>query len=404
VSRAVADSSSQSGRRSRTLRVGLHAEPQLRTLAERIVDELREELEHRFAEIEWRVELGDGGPKNPQARIAELMQDARQLLLDNRWDLVICLTDIPLRSDDHRPLTAVASATEGVGLISVPALGAIALEDRVRKAALDLIAALVGRSDKDRERVGDRLHELASSIGTAQIRDDNTVRFSTAVIRGNLRLLIGMVRANHPWRVAVKLSRALVASLGTAAYVLASSGFWMLASHMAWPRLLGLALAALVATTVALIAAHNLWERSRDPQTRERVVLFNAVTMVTIAIGVLTLYLALLAFSVVGAFILIPEGALKAQINRADAVDYLRLAWMATSLATLAGALGSLVESDLAVREAAYGYRPSQESGDGGTEVARDGGTVAGDGATEAGDDGPVAEEQDQAASPSVRR
>lgn len=364
---------SQPGKGPRTLWVGLHAEPELRNLAERIVDGVREELERRFPGIEWRVELGEGGPKNPQARIAELVQDARRLLLDNRWDLVICLTDIPLRSDDHRPLTAIASATDGVGLISVPALGAIALEERVREAALDLIAALVGWNDEDRESVRDRLHELGSPIGMAQV-DDNTIRFSTAVMRGNLRLLIGMVRANHPWRVTVKLSRALVAALGTAAYVLASSGFWMLASYMTWPRLLGLALAALVTTSVALIAAHNLWEHSADSHTRERVVLFNAVTALTIAIGVLTLYLALLAFSVVGSFSLIPEGALNAQIHRAAAGDYLRLAWMATSLATLAGALGSLVESDLAVREAAYGYRPSQEAGDDGTAAGERGG------------------------------
>jgi hypothetical protein len=370
----VADLSSQPRKGSRTLLVGLHAEPQLRNLAERIVDDLREELERRFPEIEWRVELGEGRPKNPQARIAELVQDARQLLLDNRWDLVICLTDIPLRSDDHRPLTAVASATDGVGLISVPALGAIAVEDRLREAALDLIAALVGLSDEDRESVRDRLRELASPIGTAQVRDDNTIRFSTAVIRGNLRLLVGMVRANHPWRVTVKLSRALVAALGTAAYVLASTGFWTLASYMTWQRLLGLALAALVTTSVALIAAHNLWEHSTDPQTRERVVLFNVVTTLTITIGVLTLYLALLALSVVGSFSLIPEGALNAQINRAAAGDYLRLAWLATSLATLAGALGSLIESDLAVREAAYGYRPSQEAGDDGTVAGEQGG------------------------------
>jgi PAS domain S-box-containing protein len=66
----------------------------------------------------------------------------------------------------------------------------------------------------------------------------------------------------------------------------------MLASYMTWPRLLGLALAALVTTSVALIAAHSLWEHSPGPHTRERVVLFNAVTTLTIAIGVLTLYLA----------------------------------------------------------------------------------------------------------------
>ena len=101
---------------------------------------------------------------------------------------------------------------------------------------------------------------------------------------------------------------------------------------------------------------------------------FAAILALTIAIGVLTLYLALLALSVVGSFSLIPEGALNAQIHRAGAADYLRLAWLATSLATLAGALGSLVESDLAVREAAYGYRPSQEAGDDGTAAGEQGG------------------------------
>jgi hypothetical protein len=353
---------------SRVLRVGLQAEPQLRDLAERIADDVRADLERRFPDIAWRVELGENELADPQGRIAELVQDARRVLLDKSWDLTLWLTNLPLRSDDHRPLTAVVSATEGVALISVPALGVIDLDERVREAALDVIAALVGASgeeeDERPDRVRERLQELASPLGTVQVRDDNTIRFASAVIRGNLRLLVGMVRANHPWRVALKLSRALVAALGTAAYVLASTGFWTLAAHMTWARLLGLAIAALVVTSVALITAHGLWERSTNPATRERVVLFNTVTTLTIWIGVLSLYLALLAMSVIGAFSLVPPGALEAQIDRSDTGAYLRLAWLATSLATLAGALGSLVESDLAVREAAYGYRSRHEPGE----------------------------------------
>jgi hypothetical protein len=292
------------------------------------------------------------------------VQDARQLLLDNCWDLVICLTDIPLRSGDHRPLTAIASATDGVGLISVPALGAIAVEDRVPGGG-----ARPDRRSGRPERRGPREHSRPPARARVADRHGAGPRGQNDPLldRGDPGQSAAADRhgaGNHPWRVTVKLSRALVATRGTAAYVLASSGFWTLASYMTWPRLLGLALAALVTTSVALIAAHNLWEHSAGPHARERAVLFNAVTTLTIAIGVLTLYLALLAFSVVGAFSLVPQGALNAQINRAAAGDYLRLAWLATSLATLARALGSLIESDLAVREAAYGYRPSQEAGD----------------------------------------
>jgi len=351
---------SRTATESRTLRVGLVVEPEMRDVVRRIADDLGDELQRMFPGIDWQVELGESEVLDPQARIAELVRGARTQLLDHGWDLLVYLTDIPMMSGG-RPVTAHASPIDGVALVSVPALGAIDVDARVREAVIDVLAALVpGSGDGDRrEELEARFEELASAVGTAQVRDDDTIRFTNAVIRGNLRLLVGMVRANRPWRVAAKLSRALVASLGTAAYVLASAGFWTLAAHMTWPRLLGLTVAAIVITSVALIVAHDLWERRTRPETRERVVLFNLVTTLTIAIGVLTLYLALLAFSVIGSVSLVPRGALEEQIGHsAGPSEYLQLAWLATSLASLAGALGSLVESDLAVREAAYGHRP----------------------------------------------
>jgi hypothetical protein len=320
-------------------------------------------LGERFGECEWRIELSDDALPVQPSTSDELVEAARERLREQGWDFGVCITDIPLRSGG-RPVTALASATHRIGIVSIPALGAAELENRVREEVVHVIEGLLGETVGSEEggqerdsRMERRLEELTSE-GRFNVKGQGTVRFAVGTLRGNLKLLLGMVRANNPWTVIARLSRALAGALGTAAASLAAATVWVVADFMTWPRLLGLSFGTILATTVAIIIAHRLWEHSERDVDREQVTLFNLVTAITLLVGCIALYGALFLATLICAAALIPPGAMESQVSHStDAFLWVKLAWLAASLATIGGALGSVVESNLAVREAAYRQR-----------------------------------------------
>ena len=335
-------------------------------LAEDLVRDVERELTAHFPGVCWRLHLVADGLVQPPAGDAELVTAARDVLLARGWDLVLCLTDLPLRVA-RRPVVAHASPLHGVAVLSVPALGTVGVRRRARDTALRLIGALLGESgdeadwsvDADRlRRMDRRLRELATDTDDAE-----TVRFTARVLTGNLRLLIGMVRANRPWRLAARLSRALVAAGATGVFALVTSDIWRLADAFGWWRLSLVGLVAVGVTTATLVVGGGLWERARSPAVREQVTLFNLATTGTVLIGVLVLYATLFALALLTALVLVvPDLYADALGHPARFSDYAELAWLTSSLATLGGALGAGLEQDDVVREAAYTYRTSRDA------------------------------------------
>jgi hypothetical protein len=342
-------------------------------LVAKLVDDIRGELEARFPDVRWEFQLVDDGLVEPPAEDGEIVGAARQLLLARDWDLVVVLTDLPLRVV-RRPVVAHASPMHRVAVLSVPALGTLAVRRRLRNAVLRLLGALLGEAGDDgadgradparRRRIGSRLRELGSDVdGQAP-----TLRFTTRVFTGHLRLLFGMVRANRPWQLAARLSRALAAAAAAGVFALVTPDIWSLASALGWPRLTVVSMASVVAIGVTLIVGARLWERVTDPRTRQQIVLFNIATTATVVIGVAAFYAALFVLSLLAALLLVVPSLLADAIGHPVTVaDYVDVAWLTASLATVGGALGAGLESDEAVRRAAYTYRTSRatEHGDG---------------------------------------
>jgi hypothetical protein len=224
---------------------------------------------------------------------------------------------------------------------------------------VDLVASLLDLDeDDDPDLVRQRLDQLSSDTG-----EDDGLQFTARVLGGNLRLLLGMVRANRPWRLAAGLTKSLSIAAATGLLTLVSSDLWLLSEGYGPTQLAVLAVLSVAAVAGTLVIGAQLWERPRARRERRQVALFNAATLATVVIGVMTLFAALFVISVLGALVLVDADVYAALTGHALGFpEYLRVALVTASLATVGGALGAGLESDDAVRGAAYTQLASTEA------------------------------------------
>lgn len=381
------------GQRSRptdTLRLGLIPAPELpERVAHLIADELPELLErHTDDRHEWRVECVTDALIGAEDSTDDVVAQAARIKQDNGWDYVICITDLPLFRDDHLTL-AEASEDLGVAIISQPALGISPLKQRLREAILHLVNEMHhGSAGKERERqqqhlehgrkareqsgignhnsrelMGRRFSERLVPIQRVTPRDDEErnvdVRFvSAGKWRGYAKLLGGMVRANRPWTILPAFRRIIAVAFATGAYGLIFPSLWKLSAAYELYRFAILMIAAIAAMVIWLILDHGLWEPRRYSASNRLTGFYNLTTVLTLTAGVACYYAILFALFLVAVILFVPASLLESTVGQSiNWLNFPALAWLAASVATVAGALGSSLESDETIRSATYGYR-----------------------------------------------
>ncbi|MDI9954352.1 hypothetical protein [Rhodococcus sp. IEGM 1305] len=266
-------------------------------------------------------------------------------------DIVVYLTDLP-RREDTLPVVADVSADHKFALISVAGVGGVNIERRVRTVTELAIARILGEPEL-------KPPGGARRFPSAQIEDG--IRYFAPSGLRRLRLLSGMVRANRPWRLVTGLSKVLVGAFATGAIALATNTIWLFADTMGPWRMSAATVLSIVAMILWLILDHELWERPKSPEERDRSVLYNTATVVTLVIGVVVLHVALFGLLLFTACLTLPPELLSRILGHGvNFFDYLTLTWLLASIATIGGALGSGLEDDAAVKEAAYGVRQRQ--------------------------------------------
>jgi hypothetical protein len=334
-------------------------------VAARLTAELAGRLAERVdADVRWTVREGWGevAPRR-DGGVEALLDDLARRRTDGRWDVAICLTDLPLHTE-RVPLVVQTSARRRVAMVSLPALGLRQLR-AVRAVVPDLVGRLlIDASDERVPAAGWAPAELVTRV--AAIRrvvvgadDAGELGYVASRLTGRVRLLIGMVKANRPGRALLGLSKLLVGAFGTAAVALTSDTIWQMGDALGGLRLAVIMLLGLTALVAWLIVAHDLWEKPDRETSAELARMFNLGTILTLTLATAVSYLVLLAGTVLAAALLIDTSVLEQTLQRpVDFTDYLTLAWIISSLATVGGAIGSGLEDEETVRAAAYGYHP----------------------------------------------
>jgi hypothetical protein len=275
------------------------------------------------------------GCEDVDTALKRLGDAARQ----QEWDLVVGLTELPLRDDDGRYLLVRTDPQGRSAVLSLPALGGLRMHARARHAVRVLVGGMTDPSAQVEHRVP------LSRLG------------------GRWRLLIGMVLANRPWLLVLGLKSALVAALATGAVATINSTVWLLASSLSWWRLVVATIASVACLVAWIVVDGGLWDRPDDksPEARERSRLYNASTLVTLTTGVLICYLALYVVNLVWALFVLDPAVMGGNLHASLGYrDLFVLTWFVASAATVGGALGTGLESDEAIRAATYSKREEE--------------------------------------------
>jgi hypothetical protein len=319
------------------IHVGLVADPHSPT-----------QMAHRLEDLDppqggdreqWHVEI----LSEPFATDCEDFETAvahlRDHAQDRDWDVVVGLTELPLRDDSGRYLLIETDQKHRTAVVSLPALGGLRRHARARHAVCELVNGLADASSQGEHRV------------------------PLPRVSGRWRLLVGMVLANRPWLLVPGLKSALVAALATGAIATINSTVWLLAGSLSTWRLLVASILSIALVVGWIVIDGDLWDRPEDdsPAARERSRLYNHSTLVTLTIGVLICYLALYVVNLAWALFVLDPGVMGGYLHASLGYsDLFVLAWFVASAATVGGGLGSGLESDEAIRAAAYSKREEE--------------------------------------------
>lgn len=334
--------------------VGLIADP---GLAHSFADSVCRYLEKRLNKLDeyaysWQVTADPLTlPLHESGRV-NLDDHIPGLRTKHGWDYIIYLTDGP-HYEQNQPVRSVINKAQTSATLSIPSLG-IATPGSVAKALVEIVRELA-TGDPPRSSAFERAFSMR---GRKNDGDESSKINSIEGLRARLWLIIGMIRSNRPWKLVPQLSSAMAGAAATGAFGVFYTSIWSMADYLSNARLTLITISSITMLSLWLLFHNQLWEKPEGYRRRERKVVYNVATVLTVALAATAMYVLLFLALFAAALVVIDQEYLSTQLGHEVSMqEYFNLAWLAASLGTLGGAIGSSFDDVELVQRATFSQR-----------------------------------------------
>lgn len=320
---------------------------------------------------DWKVDL----VVDPLTGFAESVEEIFKKIQDyhnkREWDYVVGITDLPMFY--HQNVLALdINKKNGAAIFSYPAFGWRPVKNRFKHAIVTIINELhyserahIGYDDNNRVKKEINKQFPFSRIEKTEVHlketGNNHLRYlSNSRSLGMIRLVSGMTFANNPLNMMASLSNIVAIAFTTGAFGLIFSTMWNMGLDFSVWRLFGISIMAILGMLVWIMVSHGLWESTKEAKHKRIVMLYNLTTIMTLFIAIVIYYMILYSLFLIAELVLLPPGFLGQQVGLegpASVQLYLSIPWFATSISTVAGAIGAGLLNDQLIKESTYGYR-----------------------------------------------
>ncbi|GAA0440798.1 hypothetical protein GCM10008983_17340 [Lentibacillus halophilus] len=363
--------------------IGLIAAPELADeLAQDLVKTLPETLKTCISnDTEWDVEARVDSLTGAAESVVDIFSEAAAYRETKPWDYIISLTDLPVFHEKNVVAVDI-NEDKSVGLISIPAFGWMPVLKRIQTAVIQTVDQMLHTTESqgaDSTSNGEKQDDIVSSErlwGQFPISPVQKVRtwmretgnkhtryIVTPRMNGSLRLLSGMTFANKPFKMMSSLTSVIAIAFTTGTFGMIFTTMWQLSHLFSTLRLTEITLVAIIGMMLWVIIAHGLWEPPSTFNHRRVRRLYNFTTVTTLLIAITVYYAVIFLLFFGTSLVFIPPGFLTETLSfetTAGVTEYLRIAWFASSISTVAGAIGAGLENEELVLSTTYGYRQNR--------------------------------------------